>query len=102
AFTGQTQTGKRIMHLAAEDVTRVPAELGGSDPMIGCDDADIRRETAATAIGRFCNAGQACLAVKRVYLFAQVAEEFMTKIADRARKEWPVGDGMKEGVKMGP
>jgi len=102
AFTGQTQTGKRIMKLAAENVTRVTLELGGSDPMIVCDDADIRRATAATAIGRFFNAGQACLAVKRVYLFAQVAEEFMTKIANRARKEWPVGDGMKEGVKMGP
>src|SRR5207248_6006810 len=102
AFTGQTETGKRSMKLAAENVTRVTLELGGSDPMIVCDDADIRRATAATAIGRFFNAGQACLAVKRVYLFAQVAEEFMTKIADRARKEWPVGDGMKEGVKMGP
>ncbi len=101
-FTGQTETGKRIMKLAAEHVTRVTLELGGSDPMIVCDDADIRRATAATAIGRFFNAGQACLAVKRVYLFEQIAEEFMTKIADRARKEWPVGDGMKEGVKMGP
>src|SRR5436309_987315 len=102
AFTGQTETGKRIMKLAAENVTRVTLELGGSDPMIVCDDADIRRATAATAIGRFFNAGQACLAVKRVYLFEQIAEEFMTKIADRARKEWPVGDGLKEGVKMGP
>src|SRR3989441_871230 len=102
AFTGQTETGKRIMKLAADNVTRVTLELGGSDPMIVCDDADIRRATAATAIGRFFNAGQACLAVKRVYLFEQIAQEFMTKIADRARKEWPVGDGMKEGVKMGP
>jgi succinate-semialdehyde dehydrogenase/glutarate-semialdehyde dehydrogenase len=102
AFTGQTETGKRIMKLAADHVTRVTLELGGSDPMIVCDDADIRRATAATAIGRFFNAGQACLAVKRVYVFEQIAEEFMTKIADRARKEWPVGDGMKEGVKMGP
>src|SRR5712692_4071653 len=102
AFTGQTETGKRIMKLAAENVTRVTLELGGSDPMIVCDDADIRRATAATAIGRFFNAGQACLAVKRVYVFASVAEEFMAKITDRAKKEWPVGDGLKEGVKMGP
>src|SRR5437899_11448616 len=93
ALTGQTPTGKRIMKLAADNVTRVTLELGGSDPMIVCDDADIRRATAATAIGRFFNAGQACLAVKRVYLFEQIAEECMTKIADRARKESPVGDG---------
>src|SRR5881296_3256684 len=102
AFTGQTATGKRIMQLAAKNVTRVTLELGGSDAMIVADDADIRRATAAAAIGRFFNAGQACLAVKRIYLFQQIAEEFMTKIADRARKEWPVGDGLKEGVKMGP
>src|SRR5438128_293937 len=88
--------------LAAQNVTRVTLELGGSDPMIVCDDADIRRATAATAIGRFFNAGQACLAVKRVYLFEAIAQEFMQKIADRAAKEWPVGDGLKEGVKMGP
>ena len=102
AFTGQTETGKRIMKLAAEHVTRVTLELGGSDPMIVCDDADIRRASAATAIGRFFNAGQACLAVKRVYVFASVAEEFMAKIADRAKKEWKVGDGLAEGTKMGP
>jgi acyl-CoA reductase-like NAD-dependent aldehyde dehydrogenase len=102
AFTGQTETGKRIMKLASENVTRVTLELGGSDPMIVCDDADIRRATAAAAIGRFFNAGQACLAVKRVYVFKGVADEFITKIADRASKEWKVGNGLAEGVKMGP
>ncbi len=102
AFTGQTATGKRIMQLAAENVTRVTLELGGSDPMIVCDDADIRRATAAAAIGRFFNAGQACLAVKRVYLFRGIADEFTTKIADRAAKEWKTGNGLAEGTKMGP
>jgi succinate-semialdehyde dehydrogenase/glutarate-semialdehyde dehydrogenase len=102
AFTGQTETGKRIMKLAADNVTRVTLELGGSDPMIVCDDADIRRATAAAAIGRFFNAGQACLAVKRVYLFKGIAEEFIAKIADRAAKEWKVGNGLEDGVKMGP
>src|SRR5919108_4160842 len=102
AFTGQTATGKRIMQLAAKNVTRVTLELGGSDPMIVCDDADIRRATAAAAIDRFFNAGQACLAVKRVYVFSAVAEQFIQKITDRAAKEWPVGDGFKDGVKMGP
>src|SRR3989441_3359949 len=61
AFTRQTETGKRIMQLAAQNVTRVTLELGGSDPMIVCDDAGIRRATAATAIGRLFNAGQGCL-----------------------------------------
>jgi succinate-semialdehyde dehydrogenase/glutarate-semialdehyde dehydrogenase len=102
AFTGQTETGKRIMQLAAKNVTRVTLELGGSDPMIVADDADMRRATAAAAIGRFFNAGQACLAVKRIFVFEKVAEEFMTKLTDRAQKEWKVGDQFAADTKMGP
>jgi len=102
AFTGQTKTGKRIMQLAAENVTRVTLELGGSDAMIVADDADIRRATAAAAIGRFFNAGQACLAVKRIFLFDKIAEEFMTKFTDRAQKEWKLGDAFAADTKMGP
>lgn len=102
AFTGQTETGKRIMQLAAQNVTRVTLELGGSDPMIVADDADVRRATAAAAIGRFFNAGQACLAVKRIYLFEKIAEEFMAKLADRAQKEWKLGDQFAADTKMGP
>src|SRR5881409_2174734 len=102
AFTGQTETGKRILKLAAENVTRVTLELGGSDAMIVCDDADIRRATAATAIGRFFNAGQACLAVKRIFLFEKIAEEFMTKFTERAQKEWKIGEQFAADTKMGP
>ncbi len=102
AFTGQTETGKRIMQLAAQNVTRVTLELGGSDAMIVADDADIRRATAAAAIGRFFNAGQACLAVKRIFVFEKVAEEFMTKFSERAQKEWKLGDQFAADTKMGP
>jgi acyl-CoA reductase-like NAD-dependent aldehyde dehydrogenase len=102
AFTGQTATGKRIMELAAKNVTRVTLELGGSDAMIVADDADIRRATAAAAIGRFFNAGQACLAVKRIFLFDKIAEEFMTKFTERAQKEWKVGEQFAADTKMGP
>ncbi|MBI2325077.1 MAG: aldehyde dehydrogenase [Chloroflexi bacterium] len=102
AFTGQTETGKRIMQLAAKNVTRVTLELGGSDAMIVADDADVRRATAAAAIGRFFNAGQACLAVKRIFVFEKVAEEFMTKFTDRALKEWKLGDQFAADTKMGP
>jgi len=102
AFTGQTETGKRIMGLAAKNVTRVTLELGGSDAMIVADDADIRRATAAAAIGRFFNAGQACLAVKRIFLFDKIAEEFMTKFTERAQKEWKIGEQFAADTKMGP
>src|SRR5258705_8225606 len=102
AFTGQTATGKRIMPLAPKNVTRVTLELGGSDALIVADDADIRRATAAAAIGRFFNAGQACLAVKRIFLFEKIAEEFMTKFTERAQKEWKIGEQFAADTKMGP
>src|SRR5438067_2916487 len=102
AFTGQTDTGKRIMQLPAKNVTRLTLELGGTDAMIVADDADIRRATAAAAIGRFFNAGQACLAVKRIFLFDKIAEEFMTKFTERAQKEWKLGEQFAADTKMGP
>jgi len=85
-FTGETQTGKQVMAEAASDLKHVTLELGGSDPAIVCDDADIEQASKAIAIGRFFNAGQACLAVKRVYVFEAVAQELIDKLAARAKK----------------
>jgi acyl-CoA reductase-like NAD-dependent aldehyde dehydrogenase len=101
AFTGQTETGIHIMGIAARGVKRITLELGGSDPMIVCDDADLEKASRAAAIGRFFNAGQACLAIKRLYLFASIAEQFMEMIAARAQK-LKVGPGMSQGAMMGP
>ena len=69
ALTGSSKTGRRVMELAGPDFKRVTLELGGSDPMIVCPDADIRKAINGAMIGRFWNAGQACLAVKRLYVF---------------------------------
>src|SRR5213592_1387375 len=101
-FTGETQTGKQVMAEAASDLKHVTLELGGSDPAIVCDDADLEQASKAIAIGRFFNAGQACLAVKRVYVFESVADQLMEKLTARAKKEWKIGDGLADGVKMGP
>src|SRR5438128_10311618 len=89
------------MQLAAKNVTRVTLELGGSDAMIVADDADIRRATAAAAIGRFFNAGQACLAVKRIFPFEKIAEEVMTKFTERAPREGTLGDQCAAATKRG-
>src|SRR3981081_1580907 len=85
-FTGETQTGKQVMAEAAADLKHVPRGLGGSDPAIVCDDADIEQASKAIAIGRFFNAGQACLAVKRVYVFEPVADQPIEKLAAPAKK----------------
>ncbi|MDZ4347179.1 MAG: aldehyde dehydrogenase family protein, partial [Candidatus Binatia bacterium] len=76
-FTGATDTGRRVLQSAAKDFKHVTLELGGSDPMIVCDDADIDRAVSAASVGRFFNCGQACLAVKRLYLFDSIADNFM-------------------------
>ncbi len=100
-FTGSTATGKRVMELAAKELKKVTLELGGSDPMIVCDDANIDRAVSAASVGRFYNCGQACLAVKRLYLFESIADEFIEKLAAKVQK-LKVGNGLEEGTMLGP
>jgi succinate-semialdehyde dehydrogenase/glutarate-semialdehyde dehydrogenase len=100
-FTGSTDTGKMVMRAAAETIKRVTLELGGSDPMIVCDDADIDKAVSAASSGRFFNCGQACLAVKRLYVFERVADEFIGKLTAKV-KRLVVGDGAKRETMVGP
>jgi acyl-CoA reductase-like NAD-dependent aldehyde dehydrogenase len=101
AFTGETATGKHVMEVAAREVKRVTLELGGSDPMIVCDDADLDAAAAAATINRFWNAGQTCIAAKRLYVFDSVADEFVGKRAARVER-LKVGDGLAKETRMGP
>jgi len=100
-FTGATSTGKHVMEVAAQNVKRVTLELGGSDPMIVCDDADLDEAVSAASVGRFFNCGQACLAVKRLYLFEKIYDEFVSKLVGKVEK-LRVGNGMEQGVIVGP
>src|SRR5262245_23229285 len=68
-FTGSTEVGRQVMASAAKTIKRVTLELGGSDPIIVCEDADIDKAVSATSVGRFFNCGQACLAIKRIFVF---------------------------------
>jgi acyl-CoA reductase-like NAD-dependent aldehyde dehydrogenase len=101
AFTGSTPVGKRVAELAARGVKRVTLELGGSDPMIVLDDADVDAAVSAASVGRFFNCGQACLAVKRLYLHERVAEEFVEKLLGKVAK-LKLGAGTAEGTMLGP
>lgn len=100
-FTGATVTGRHVMQVASETIKRVTLELGGSDPLIVCDDANLDEAASATSVGRFFNCGQACLAVKRVFVFEQVADAFIEKLTAKARK-LRIGDGMEKGILVGP
>ena len=102
AFTGSTPVGERVAAQAAKGSKRVTLELGGSDPMIICDDADLAAAASAASMGRFYNCGQACLAIKRVYVFESVADEVIEAIAAKAGR-LRVGLGSDpEGCQMGP
>jgi acyl-CoA reductase-like NAD-dependent aldehyde dehydrogenase len=105
ALTGSTQTGRRIMEIAAPKFKRVSAELGGSDPVIVFPDADVDAAVRGINIGRFFNAGQACLAAKRVYVFEEVYDEFMASLTKRVAR-YELGDGLEKAekpkIRMGP
>src|SRR5215510_3617523 len=105
AFTGESGTGKHVAQVACADFKRVTLELGGSDPMIVCDDADLAKAITGAMVGRFWNAGQACLAVKRLFVFDKVFDEFVDGLVSKVSR-YEVGDGMtkaeKPKIRMGP
>jgi len=100
-FTGSTPVGKSIMSMAAADLKRVTLELGGSDPLIVCDDADLDAAASAASVGRFFNCGQACLAVKRLYLFNGIADAFIDRLRAKVSR-LKVGPGTMDGITLGP
>jgi acyl-CoA reductase-like NAD-dependent aldehyde dehydrogenase len=100
-FTGATDTGRQVMRTAADTIKHVTLELGGSDPMIVAGDADIDEAVSAASVGRFYNCGQACLAIKRLYLFDSIYESFLDKLAAKV-KRLTVGDPFNEKTRLGP
>ena len=105
AFTGSTPVGRHIAGLAGPLLKRVTLELGGSDPVIVCEDADLDAAVKAVIIGRYWNAGQACLGCKRVFVHESAYDEFVGLLVDRVRRYEP-GDGTvkaeKPKLRMGP
>jgi len=101
AFTGSTETGEKVAASAAAGAKRLTLELSGSDPFIVCDDADIDAAASAASVGRFFNAGQSCLAVKRVYCDSAVADAFVDRLVDRAER-LTVGPPTMDGTILGP
>jgi acyl-CoA reductase-like NAD-dependent aldehyde dehydrogenase len=101
AFTGSTATGKKVMASSAGTVKRVTLELGGNDAAIVMDDVDARQVAQKVYQGAMTNAGQICVAVKRVYVPAPMYDEFCDELA-RLAKEAIVDDGSKQGTTIGP
>jgi succinate-semialdehyde dehydrogenase/glutarate-semialdehyde dehydrogenase len=101
SFTGNVTTGRRIREIAHPELRALTLELGGSDPMIVMDDADIGKAVEGAVRGRFYNAGQVCTAVKRLYLHEKIADPFIRKLKDRI-EGLHVGNGLEPATDMGP
>jgi acyl-CoA reductase-like NAD-dependent aldehyde dehydrogenase len=101
ALTGSTETGKRVGQLCAAQVKRFHAELGGNDPFIVCEDADLDVASRAACWAAFLNSGQVCTSCKRLYVFDSVADEF-TKRAVKHAKSLRLGNGLDRNIDLGP
>lgn len=99
-FTGSVATGKKILAAAAEKMIPVVLELGGKDPMIVFEDANLDLAAAAAVWGAFCNAGQSCSSVERLYAQESIADELTRKIIEKTRL-LKQGDPLQEDVSIG-
>ena len=100
-FTGSVPTGRKIAHVAAERLLPAVLELGGKDPMLVLDDANLDVASSAAVWGAFANAGQACLSVERCYVHETLYPDFTAACAEKARK-LRVGNGMDASTEVGP
>jgi len=85
-FTGSVATGKKIAAEAAKNLTPVVLELGGKDPMIVFADADLEAASSAAIWGAFCNSGQSCSSVERLYIEESIKEKFTNLIVEKTKK----------------
>lgn len=100
-FTGSTATGKKIMEGASKDLKRITLELGGNDASIVLPDADVSKVAEQLFWSSFSNAGQICVAAKRIYIHEDIYDELSQAIAEYA-KQVKVGDGSQQGTGVGP
>jgi succinate-semialdehyde dehydrogenase/glutarate-semialdehyde dehydrogenase len=100
AFTGSREAGKHIMREASSSLKRIVLELGGKDPMIVLDDADLEKAARFAAHNSFRNAGQVCVSTERIFVLESVADEFEKALAAVA-EAMSVGPG-DSGAEVGP
>jgi succinate-semialdehyde dehydrogenase/glutarate-semialdehyde dehydrogenase len=100
-FTGSVPTGKRIAQTAAARLLPVVLELGGKDPMLVLDDADVDVASSAAVWGAFVNAGQACLSVERCYVHRSQYARFLDACVEKV-KRLRVGNGLDPEIDVGP
>lgn len=99
SFTGSVKTGISISHKSG--MKKLTLELGGNDPLVVLEDADIEKAVEAAVKGSFLNAGQVCIAVKRIILHENIADEFMPQLVSKTSK-LNMGDPLMAETDVGP
>lgn len=100
-FTGSVPAGSKVAQKAVSQIKKCVLELGGSDPFIVLEDADIEKATTGAVKGRFINCGQSCIASKRFFVVKDVANEFIEKFVHKTEK-LKIGDPLSEETDIGP
>jgi acyl-CoA reductase-like NAD-dependent aldehyde dehydrogenase len=101
SVTGSVNTGKRVAQLASEGLKKCVLELGGSDPFVVLEDADLSHTARQAAQSRLLNTGQSCIAAKRFIVVKEVAEQFVRLLIENIKLE-VVGDPMNPKTTVGP
>lgn len=101
SFTGSTAVGKKLMAMAAENVTRLSLELGGHAPFIVFEDADVDAAVRGALAAKYRNAGQTCICANRFFVHERVYDQFANELAAGVAG-MKIGNGLDEGVRVGP
>jgi len=100
-FTGSQTAGKHILTACGDGLKRVILELGGKDPMIVLNDADLNKAADFAVANSFRNCGQVCVSTERIFVVDAIAEAFEDKVVERTLA-LNIGDGADDGVDIGP
>ncbi|GED42234.1 NAD-dependent succinate-semialdehyde dehydrogenase [Cobetia marina] len=101
-FTGSTEVGRGLMANASQHIQKISLELGGNAPFLVFEDADLDAAVEGAMAAKFRNAGQTCVCTNRFLVQSSVVNAFSEKLAAAMNAELTVGNGMEEGVKVGP
>src|SRR5256885_565402 len=101
SFTGSVSAGQDVAAQASSRLKKVVLELGGSDPFIVLEDADVEASSTGAVAGRFINNGQSCIATKRIFVVKQVLDKFLEKFVKKTRS-LKVGDPLSPETDIGP
>lgn len=101
SFTGSTEVGRTLMAQCAPTIKKLSLELGGNAPFIVFDDADLEKAADGLIAAKYRNAGQTCVCANRIYVQDSIKEQFL-EIFLKKVAQLSVGDGLKEGIDIGP